>query len=622
VVLTERTEAASTWTHEQHETRRDRHVDKRHGVRSDQRRDQRDAQRGVAHRDGVSSVEKHREIDGELRRIAKQRAAFDVEEARWLREAERHQVWRKLGFSTALEYLEDVFGYAPRTAMERLRVAKQLAELPGLEAELASGTLPYSAAKELSRVMTATTEAQWLARARGKNLRDIEEMVAGRKRGDNPDDPPDPELVLHEVRLTLTARTKALWEQMRAALEQECDGHLEDDQLAELVTRRVLGGDSSPSDRPPRPPHRIVVHKCEDCRRAWQDGKGRRIQLRDADLALAECDAIVVREDDGAASVREDNQTATVREHDHCVSVREHDRAAMVREDNQTATVREHDRAATVREDNQAASTGPAASAAPAAPTEAESANPPTRTVTRGDRSPKTTSTIPARTRKRVWARDQGRCRVPGCRATRHIDIHHLIPRALGGTHDEWNMVLLCAGHHTLHHAGILSIMGRAPDELVFIRDGKRLVDARSSTEVAAVDSLRSLPTAAVAPNRFADVVRLEHAKQALRELGFSARAARTALEQASAHVDPNADVGQLVRAALALSRAASPEVTASATRNSVGEAEMTKLATQALVQLGFPRPLATTAVNAASAHVGDRDLQTLIREALRRTSA
>src|SRR5690606_4446683 len=104
----------------------------------------------------------YREIDRELRRIAKRRAGLDVEEARWLREAEKQRVWRKLGFSTALEYLEDVFGYAPRTAMERLRVARELAELPALEAELRQGALPWSAVRELSRVMTPHTEAAWL----------------------------------------------------------------------------------------------------------------------------------------------------------------------------------------------------------------------------------------------------------------------------------------------------------------------------------------------------------------------------------------------------------------------------------------------------------------------------
>ena len=91
----------------------------------------------------------------------------------------------------------------------------------------------------------------------------------------------------------------------------------------------------------------------------------------------------------------------------------------------------------------------------------------------------------------------------------------------------------------------------------MFIRDGKRLVDARSAAETSAVDALRaSAVTPTTAPSRFADVVRLTHAKQALRKLGFSARAARVALDQVS--VDANADVGELVRAALASSRPAS----------------------------------------------------------------
>ena len=66
--------------------------------------------------DKRSAAGKHHEIDRELRRIAKQRAGLDVEEARWLREAERLNIWQKLGYTTAVEYLEDVFGHSPRTA--------------------------------------------------------------------------------------------------------------------------------------------------------------------------------------------------------------------------------------------------------------------------------------------------------------------------------------------------------------------------------------------------------------------------------------------------------------------------------------------------------------------------
>jgi len=328
-----------------------------------------------------------------------------------------------------------------------------------------------------------------------------------------------------------------------------------------VVTRRVLGGDGSPGDKPPRPAHRIVVHKCDDCGRAWQEGRGRWIQLSEADLALAECDAVIVHENNEAEP----------------------------------------------RADAEASTTNKRTSAPTGNPTANKPGNP--------------TANIPAKIRKRVWARDKGRCRVPGCRATRHIDIHHLIPRALGGTHDEWSLVLLCSGHHKLHHEGILSITGRAPDELVFIRDGMRLVDARSRVEACAVDTVRST-SAPRARNRFADVAKLEYAKQALRQLGFTARAARAALAQASAHVDTDADVSQLVRATLELSRPDAPEVTAVATRDTVGEGEMTKLAMQALVQLGYPRPVATSAVNAASAHVDGGDLATLIKEALRRTAS
>ena len=131
---------------------------------------------------GEAAADSYREIDRQLRRIAKQKAGLEIEEARWLREAERQRMWRKLGFSTPFEYLEDVFGYSPRTARDRLRVAKELGELPTLEAAVKAGELPYSAARELTRVMTSETEEAWLARARGRNLRDIEDWSPGARK--------------------------------------------------------------------------------------------------------------------------------------------------------------------------------------------------------------------------------------------------------------------------------------------------------------------------------------------------------------------------------------------------------------------------------------------------------
>jgi hypothetical protein len=59
-----------------------------------------------------------------------------------------------------------------------------------------------------------------------------------------------------------------------------------------------------------------------------------------------------------------------------------------------------------------------------------------------------------------VWRRDHGRCRVPGGRSARALEIHHIIHREHGGSHEPWNLVLLCSSCHTAHHEGRLVISG------------------------------------------------------------------------------------------------------------------------------------------------------------------
>jgi 5-methylcytosine-specific restriction endonuclease McrA len=68
------------------------------------------------------------------------------------------------------------------------------------------------------------------------------------------------------------------------------------------------------------------------------------------------------------------------------------------------------------------------------------------------------TRTIPPATRRAVLHRDGLRCVVPGCSCRLWLDVHHLRARALGGTHDERNLVTLCATHHRLVHDGRLGL--------------------------------------------------------------------------------------------------------------------------------------------------------------------
>ena len=242
-----------------------------------------------------------------------------------------------------------------------------------------------------------------------------------------------------------------------------------------------------------------------------------------------------------------------------------------------------------------------------------------------GKRRPPPTLTIPQKTRDMVWARDEGRCQFPGCRAARHLAIHHIWFREHGGSHDAWNLLLLCDGHHKALHDGLITIAGRAPDQLEFTRDGKRLVAPRSPASMLAASELQRFASTAVRPTsrstgrastRFEDVVELEYATQALRQLGYKTRAAKRALEEARAHVGTDADVPALVKAVLDLGRGRDAHSPIARTETAT---DIPKLARQALVQSGFGAAIADAAVARACARVGtDVELAALIKEALR----
>lgn len=68
---------------------------------------------------------------------------------------------------------------------------------------------------------------------------------------------------------------------------------------------------------------------------------------------------------------------------------------------------------------------------------------------TKGGRN---TTTIPPRVRREVLARDEHRCRAPGCSRTHFLEVHHIVPRNSGGTNNPGNLVSLCAGCHRLWH--------------------------------------------------------------------------------------------------------------------------------------------------------------------------
>jgi HNH endonuclease len=315
-------------------------------------------------------------VDRALRAIAQRRAALDADEAAWLRQAEALQIWRPLGMVSALDYLERVLGYAPRTAQDRLRVARALGSLPQLTAALTRGELAFSAVRELTRVATPATEASWTAAALGKNLRQIEELVADHRPGDRPDDPADPEARTHVVRFELSAETFALLRQAHTILDDEHGEHLPDDAFVAALCGTVLDG-APTSETTGRAKFQIAVTVCERCQQGWQEGAGAKLAIRTAVVERALCDAQHLGSLDGDAPERAHQ-----------------------------------------------------------------------------DISPSVA--------RFVWRRDGGRCRLPGCRSARGLELHHVVHRADGGSHDASNLVLACSACHQAHHSGALTISGTA----------------------------------------------------------------------------------------------------------------------------------------------------------------
>ncbi len=361
-------------------------------------------------------------IDRELRTIAKQRGALDCAEAMLLCEAARHEVWRQVGNASLFEYLEQVLGYGPKAARERIRIATALEDMPELADALASGELSYSAVRELTRVATHETEREWIDAVRAKNLRQVEELVAKHQKGDWPSDPEDPSLAPRVVSFRVRPATLELLRHVQRQLADEHGGQLEDDALIEALCNAVLA--SSEAADHGRAKFQIRATICSSCERG--------ARLDRIDVQRANCDAQRIGADQRA------------------------------------------------KQD------------------------------------------IPPKTRRFVFHRDGGKCVVPGCRAKRFLDVHHIIARADGGSHDAENLALMCSLHHRELHAGAFTITG--PTSKLEVTRQAPPVGHRYELEAMAVE-----------------------AKQALAQAGYPRPVASRMVERAK----PAATLEDLIRAAL-----------------------------------------------------------------------
>jgi 5-methylcytosine-specific restriction endonuclease McrA len=221
-----------------------------------------------------------------LSRLARERAAADAEEGRWLLAARRSAVHIHLGFGSFGEYIERLFGYTRRTVQEKLRVAEALEELPSLAHALETGLLSWSAARELTRVAVADTEQEWLELARGKTLRQLEEVVVGKCPGDDPSAAGLPSATRHVLRFEVAPETLALFREALTALRRRSGEAWDDDSALLEMARQVLGG---PQDDG-RASYQIALAVCPSCGCGRQQANGELVPVAAEVVAMAQCD--------------------------------------------------------------------------------------------------------------------------------------------------------------------------------------------------------------------------------------------------------------------------------------------------------------------------------------------
>jgi len=153
------------------------------------------------------------------------------------------------------------------------------------------------------------------------------------------------------------------------------------------------------------------------------------------------------------------------------------------------------------------------------------------------------TQDISPRKRDKILRRDRFRCTAPGCRATRWLHVHHIIPRSQGGTNDAWNLTTVCQAHHGCVHDDRVILTGKAPYQLSWRRVAEERV---RHDEAAGARAARPVEPRPEAPVETSD----GELVGALVGLGWKQPLARAAVARARAHLG-EAPLEELLRRAI-----------------------------------------------------------------------
>jgi len=118
-------------------------------------------------------------------------AAAEAELLAWVGEFDERGGWGGVGMLSCAQWLSWKIGLAPGAARERVRVARQLRELPVVAQAFGQGLMSWSQVRAITRVARADDGIDWVDVARSTSGAQIEKLVRGLRRAQAVDDVPE-----------------------------------------------------------------------------------------------------------------------------------------------------------------------------------------------------------------------------------------------------------------------------------------------------------------------------------------------------------------------------------------------------------------------------------------------
>ncbi len=326
----------------------------------------------------------------------------------WFGEVLDRELFKELGFSSINQYAEVELGFAPSRTGYFKKLCKDLKGLPKISEKIASGELGWTKAREITKITDESNQDEMLDFALNNSRRDVEEMVRKKKQ---------------------EAKTRA---QEKITGQQSL---LPEPKVQKKRPRAVVPVRVSMEMSP------IQYAKYEAL---WE-------QLRKKkNLSAGKVDALL---EIMAACLENESLEKTTR-----VEVPETSNTQGVRNNKPPVQLHIHHcpecNSARVQTNKGELEIGEA---------ELERIQCDCTISIPGERN---TSAIAPSIRNLVLTRARHQCQMPGCHNTCFIEVHHIIPRAMGGSNDPSNLQVLCGCCHALVHNNKGGFMVKSPSAI------------------------------------------------------------------------------------------------------------------------------------------------------------